>query len=122
MNRLVTNKSGVKKTLYQHCTNRSFQILWPRKLISRATQTLSGSSCSVVRAKQMRDGNENHGAQRCCPERVKVSAAKNSQLRENPAPDVGANQGQQNIPDAAEAAAARNFSCKPSRNQTEKQP
>src|SRR5712664_2723858 len=84
--------------------------------------SLRNANGSAVRTEKMRDGNENHGAQRCGREGVKKSAAENSQLHKNPAADVGADQSQNNVRDAAVAAAARQFPREPSGHETEEKP
>src|SRR6266850_5829599 len=79
-------------------------------------------STIVTADKEVGDGDENDRTQRCCSQRVEESAAKNSELGEDPAAEVGANQAEHDVCDAAEAAAARNLSSEPSGDQTEKKP
>jgi hypothetical protein len=69
---------------------------------------------AILAAESVRDGDENNGTERGGCERVQKAAAENSQLGENPATEVRPDQSQDNVRDAAEAAAASNLSRKPS--------
>src|SRR5712691_5447501 len=70
----------------------------------------------------MRDGDENHRAERGRRQRVQKTASEESELYENPAADVGTDQTKHDIRDATEAPAARDLSRQPSRDQAKKQP
>src|SRR5437660_12211178 len=91
-------------------------------MVTREKIKKTGGVSVISAAEKMGDGNENNGAERGGSERVEKSAAKNSELSENPASDEGANYSKNNVRDAAEAAAARNFSSEPSSYQTEEKP
>src|SRR6266849_3382952 len=65
----------------------------------------------AVAAEEMRDGNEDHSAQRGSRKRIQKSAA-----------NVGTNQAKHDVTDAAETTAAGNFSGEPSGNQAEQKP
>src|SRR5260370_25343852 len=79
-------------------------------------------SMAVTAAEEMGDGNKNHCAQRCSSKRVPKAAAEYSEFHENPTANEGANDSKNNVRDAAEAAAARDFSSEPSGNQADQQP
>lgn len=76
----------------------------------------------IATGKKMRDRYENDGAQSCRRERVKKSTTENSQLRKDPAADVGTDQAKDDIRDASKPPAPGNFSRKPSCHQAEEQP
>src|SRR5260370_27443693 len=73
-------------------------------------------------AEEMRDGNKNHCAQRCSSKRVPKASAEYSEFHENPTANKGAYDSKNNVRDAAEAAAARNFSREPTGDQADQQP
>src|SRR5260370_16575125 len=79
-------------------------------------------SMAVTAAEEMGDGNKNHCAQRCSSKRVPKAAAEYSEFHENPAANEGANDSKNNVRDAAEPAAARDFSREPAGNQADQQP
>src|SRR6266850_2383207 len=79
-------------------------------------------STIVTADKEVSDGDENDRTQRCCSQRVEETAAKNSELGEDPATEVGTNQAKYDVRDAAESAAACDFAGEPSCNQAEKKP
>src|SRR5260370_38725207 len=72
--------------------------------------------------KTMGSGTYNWRAERCGRRGVKNPPAENSQLHEAPAADVGADQSQNNVRDAAVAAAARQFPREPSGHETKEKP
>src|SRR5713226_1029522 len=82
----------------------------------------NGDGSAVRTAKSVRDGHENNRSQRGRGQRVEEPALKNSQLKENPAAQIGPDQSQNNVCDAAEAAAARKLSSKPPCNQAKEKP
>ena len=63
----------------------------------------------LAATEEMRDGDEYYGAQRRCGQGVEEAAAKDSKFDEDPAPKVRANQSQNDVGEATEAAAARDF-------------
>ena len=68
----------------------------------------------------MRDGHENNRSQRGGRQRVEKAAAEDSKFRENPAAEVRADQTQNNVRYASEAAAPRKFSREPAGNHRER--
>ena|SRR5690242_2299148 len=76
----------------------------------------------IAAGKKMRNRYENNGSQRRGSKRVKKSTAENSEFHKDPSADVRTNQAEHNVRDASKSASTRNFSCEPSRNQTEEQP
>ena len=58
----------------------------------------------------MRDENKDNGAQRGRSERIEEATAPDAQAHEDPSADKRADDAKDNIGDAAEAAAARDFS------------
>src|SRR5260370_10454119 len=79
-------------------------------------------SMAVTAAEEMGDGNKNHCAQRCSSKRVPKASAEYSEFHENPTANKGAYDSKNNVRDAAEAAAARNFSREPTGDQADQQP
>jgi len=77
---------------------------------------------ALTAAEEMRDGDENHGAEGGSRERIPEASSEDSKLGKNPAADEGANDSKNNVGDAAKAAPARDFSRKPSRDQADQQP
>jgi hypothetical protein len=73
-------------------------------------------------SEEMSDGHKDYGSKRGRGKRVPEATAKDSQLGEDPAADKGANQAQNNICDAAEATAARDFSSEPAGDQAKEKP
>src|SRR5712691_8021992 len=69
---------------------------------------LAETACSmaVTAAEKMRDGDENHGAERGGGERIPKSSAENAEFHENPAADKGADDSKHDVGDASETAAA----------------
>src|SRR5258708_39020131 len=76
----------------------------------------------AIAAEKMGDGNENHGAQRGSGEGVPETAAKNSEFHERPATNEGTHDSKNDVRDAAETAATRDFSCQPAGDQADQQP
>jgi hypothetical protein len=70
----------------------------------------------------MRDENENDGADGGGSKRIQKSAAINFELYENPSADERTDDSQDNVRDAAKAAAARDFSGKPSGDEADENP
>ena len=64
----------------------------------------------IAANKKMSDGYENDRAECRGGERVKESTAENSQLRKDPAADVGTDQAKDDISDASKSASTRDFS------------
>src|SRR6266581_4859091 len=88
-----------------------------------AFRDAEGCDGSALRAaKEMGDGNENDGAERRGRERVKKTAAPNPELGEDPAAEEGADQTENDVRDAAEAAATRDLSREPARDQAKEKP
>src|SRR4029077_9630495 len=82
----------------------------------------SAASMLIMTGKKMRDGDEDHRAERGRRERVKESAAKNAQLAKDPSTEICAYQTKHDVREAAEAATSRNFSRQPPGNQSDDQP
>ena len=76
----------------------------------------------AVAAEEMRDGNEDHSAQRGSRKRVPETSAKDFQLDKNPAADEGSDNSQNDVRNAAKAAAARDFSCEPTADEANEDP
>src|ERR1700674_85610 len=88
-----------------------------------AVARLPNADGSAFRAaEKVRDGDENHGTQGGGRKRVQKAPAENSQFGENPAAKEGSDQPQNNVRDATEAAAARNFPGEPTGNQAKEKP
>src|SRR5260370_12423065 len=79
-------------------------------------------SMMAIADEKMGEGNENHGAQGGRGEGVPETAAKNSEFHEHPATNEGTNDSKNDVRDAAEASAARDFSCQPAGDQADQQP
>src|SRR6202521_1492151 len=86
------------------------------------TPRKSRASMLIVAGKKMRDRDEDHRAERGCGERIEEAAAQNAQLAKDPAAEIGADQAEHDIRDAAKAAAAREFSGQPPGDQSDEQP
>jgi len=82
----------------------------------------SEPSTVVTATEEMRNGDEYDGAKGCGGERVPETSAENLQLHKDPPANERANDSQNDVRDAAEAAATRDLSRKPSGNQTDQQP
>lgn len=51
----------------------------------------------VAAAEEMRDGNEDHGAERCGSERIPEAAAENSEFHEDPSTDERADESEDDV-------------------------
>src|SRR6266481_5400724 len=92
----------------------------PRPPRGMAARECDGSA--VWAAEEVGDGNENNGTERRGRERVKKTAAPNPELRKNPAAEEGSDQAENDVRDAAEAAATRDLSRKPAGDQAKEKP
>src|ERR1700674_2803212 len=79
----------------------------------------SAASMLIMARKKMRDGDEDHRAQRGRRERIEEAAAKNAQLAKDPSTEICAYQTKHDVREAAEAAPARNFSGQPPGDQSD---
>jgi hypothetical protein len=70
----------------------------------------------------MRDSHEDHRPESRCGKRKKKSAAENSKLGEDPAANERANQTEDDVGDATEAAASGKFSSEPTSDQSKQKP
>src|ERR1700755_3533390 len=70
----------------------------------------------------MHDGNEDHRAESGGRQRKQEAAAENSKFGENPATNERTNEAKNNVGDATEAAAAGEFACEPSGDQSKQKP
>src|SRR5215472_868230 len=75
-----------------------------------------------ITGEKMGDGDENHRAKCGSGNRVQKTSAKNFKLHKDPAANKRTNEAKNNVRDATEAAAASNFSRKPSRDQAHEKP
>ncbi len=73
-------------------------------------------------SEKMCDGNKDDSSESSSRKRIPKASAKDAQLDENPAANKGANDSEDDVRNASEPAAARNFSREPSCNQAEEQP
>src|SRR5712664_1267936 len=79
-------------------------------------------STIVAADKKVGDGDEDDRTQRCRSQRIPEASAEDTQLDKNPSADKGANDSQDDVRDAAETAAARDFSCEPASDQSDENP
>src|SRR5271169_4912777 len=70
----------------------------------------------------MGDEDKEDGANGSCRERIQEAAAPYAEAHENPSADERADDAKNNVGDAAEAAAARDFSGKPSGDKADDDP
>ncbi len=73
-------------------------------------------------SEKMRDGNKDDGSESSGRKRIPKASAKDAQLDENPAANKGANDSEDDVRNASESAAARNFPREPSSNETNEKP
>src|SRR5712692_8572268 len=71
---------------------------------------------------EMRDRDENDGAESCRGERIPEAATEDSELHEDPAAKKRADQSEDNVGDATEAAATCDLSREPAGDKTNQQP
>jgi hypothetical protein len=90
-------------------------------LIAEKKRSVAASVMGFT-SEEMGDGDKDYCTKRSRGKRVPEAAAEDSQLGENPAADKGTDQAQNNISDAAEAAAARDFSREPAGDQAQEKP
>jgi hypothetical protein len=88
----------------------------------KANGSEAGSSVVVATAKEMGDGDKDYRAQRSRRQRIQKAASEKSKLHENPATDIGTDQAKYDVRNASEAPATRDFSGKPTGNETEEKP
>src|SRR5690348_10229062 len=72
--------------------------------------------------KQMNDRNQHHGAERRRSQRVDKTSSKNAELGKNPSADDRADEAENDVRDAAVAAATGEFAGQPARHQPEEEP
>ena len=75
-----------------------------------------------VTGEKMGDGDQDDRPERCGGERVPEAAAENSELHEDPATDERAYQTENDVCDAAEAAAARDLPREPASDEANQEP
>ena len=73
-------------------------------------------------SEKMCDGNKDDSSESSSRKRIPKASAKDAQLDENPAANKGATDSEDDVRNASEPAAARNFSREPSCNQAQEQP
>jgi len=70
----------------------------------------------------MGDGDKNYSAECGCREGKEKAAAEDAKFRKDPPADYGADQAEDDVGDAAEAASTREFSGEPTSDEAEEEP